>query len=310
MKDKKQIIRANGKLLLSAEYFILDGAKAIALPCQLGQIFSFEKIPNQDSIVWKSFDHKKQLWFEGIFNKKNLNIVSSNHEATAQRLTQILQAVQHINPRFLKEEEGLTVESHLEFPRIWGLGTSSTLIYSIAQWAQIDPFILLEKTFGGSGYDIACAGVKNSISYQIIDQKPVWEKVNFNPQFTDQIYFIFLGKKQNSREGIQHYRATKKSEDLVQKFSTLSKNFLEAQSLIEFENYIEQHETLISSTLNLPKVKELYFSDFWGKIKSLGAWGGDFVLATSDKTEEETKQYFNEKGFDVFLKYSELILEA
>jgi len=57
-----------------------------------------------------------------------------------------------------------------------------------------------------------------------------------------------------------------------------------------------EHENIISELIGFEKVKTIYFSDYWGTVKSLGAWGG------------ETKKYFNEKGFNVFLKYKELIL--
>jgi len=69
-----------------------------------------------------------------------------------------------------------------------------------------------------------------------------------------------------------------------------------------------EHENIISELIDFEKVKSIYFSDYWGTVKSLGAWGGDFVLVTSDRSEKETKKYFNEKGFNVFLKYEDLIL--
>ena len=53
--------------------------------------------------------------------------------------------------------------------------------------------------------------------------------------------------------------------------------------------------------------KDLHFKDYWGIIKSLGAWGGDFVLATSTESPEKTKAYFNERGFEIVLPYRELI---
>ncbi len=34
--------RSNGKLLLTAEYLVLDGARAIALPTKLGQSLTVE----------------------------------------------------------------------------------------------------------------------------------------------------------------------------------------------------------------------------------------------------------------------------
>ena len=49
-------------------------------------------------------------------------------------------------------------------------------------------------------------------------------------------------------------------------------------------------------------VKEKYFSDYNGSIKSLGAWGGDFILATRNN-----KNYFLEKGFNTVFSFSELI---
>ena len=96
--------------------------------------------------------------------------------------------------------------------------------------------------------------------------------------------------------------------ELVSKISDLTGQFLAAQTLAEFDELIRQHETLVADALGLPMVKNLLFKDFWGGVKSLGAWGGDFVLATSDRPMEETRRYFNEKGFSVFLPYEELIL--
>ena len=70
-----------------------------------------------------------------------------------------------------------------------------------------------------------------------------------------------------------------------------------------------EHENLVSKTLNLPSVKEQYFSDFNGSIKSLGAWGGDFVLAASPMNAEEVQNYFKEKGCDSCISYTDFILD-
>ncbi len=308
LKSKKQYIHANGKLLLSSEYFVLDGALALALPTSKGQTFSFESMPDSDMISWKSFDEKKELWFEGIFSTKNFEATETSDLEVSNRLTQILNVCRALNNSFLKNGNGMMVESHLTFPKNWGLGTSSTLIYSIAKWAEVDVFVLLEKTFGGSGYDIACAGADKNILYSKINGEAEWSNCEFDPPFKNQLYFIFLGKKQNSREGISHYRKMDKKENLISEFSHLTKKILVCKDFSEFEKLINKHEDLVSTTLHLQKVKDLHFKDYWGSVKSLGAWGGDFVLATSDRSEEETKRYFNEKGFEVFLKYDNIIL--
>lgn len=308
LESKKQYISANGKLLLSSEYFVLDGALALALPTSKGQTFTFESMPNSNVISWKSFDEKKQLWFEGVFSMENFEAIKTSDVKISDRLSQILKACRELNDSFLKNKKGMTVESHLTFPKNWGLGTSSTLIYSVAKWAKVDAFVLLEKTFGGSGYDIACAGAEKNILYSKKNGVAEWSNCEFDPPFKNQLYFIFLGKKQNSREGISHYRKVNKKDHLVSEFSSFTKKIIACTEFSEFEELINEHENLVSVTLHLPKVKDLYFKDYWGSVKSLGAWGGDFVLATSDRSEEETKRYFNEKGFEVFLKYEDLIV--
>ena len=52
-------------------------------------------------------------------------------------------------------------------------------------------------------------------------------------------------------------------------------------------------------------VKEAFFSDFKGAIKSLGGWGGDFILAVST---QDPSPYFKERGFDTVIPYREIIL--
>ena len=307
LENKKQYIHAKGKLLLSSEYFVLDGALALALPTSKGQTFSFENKDDSGVISWKSFDEKKQIWFEGLFSKENFEAIETSDLEVSNRLTQILNVCRELNNSFLKNGQGVAVESHLTFPKNWGLGTSSTLIYSVAKWAEVDAFILLEKTFGGSGYDIACAGAEQNILYSKKNGIIEWSNCEFDPPFKNQLYFIFLGQKQNSREGIFHYRKMDKKESLISDFSFFTKKILACSDFYEFEKLLEQHENLVSITLHLQKVKDLYFDGFWGSVKSLGAWGGDFVLATSDRSEEETKRYFNQKGFEVFLKYEDLI---
>ncbi len=46
----------------------------------------------------------------------------------------------------------------------------------------------------------------------------------------------------------------------------------------------------ISDYLGLDKI----FLDYFGQTKSLGAWGGDFILATGNK---DTPKYFKNKGY-------------
>ena len=73
----------------------------------------------------------------------------------------------------------------------------------------------------------------------------------------------------------------------------------------DFEKLLEEHEKIVSKTIQLKAVQELLFSDYFGQTKSLGAWGGDFILATGN---EETPAYFKQKGFQTIIPYQDLIL--
>ena len=54
---------AHGKLLLTGEYFVLDGALALALPCKLGQSMSIQPFESHDSVLKYFFNEKGcKLW--------------------------------------------------------------------------------------------------------------------------------------------------------------------------------------------------------------------------------------------------------
>ena len=54
---------SHGKLLLTAEYLVLDGAKALAVPTKKGQ-FLKDADAEKNTLSWKSIDHKGKIWFE------------------------------------------------------------------------------------------------------------------------------------------------------------------------------------------------------------------------------------------------------
>lgn len=309
MSIYSQHFSANGKLLLTGEYFVLDGATALAVPTQLGQKMNIRPQTSQEkTFSWRSFDSDGSCWFEGHFLKKDFTVLRHTDAAIADRLIQILKAVNSLNPIFLRDHLGdvSAIETKLDFPRHWGLGTSSTLIAMIAKWAAVDPYQLLAATFGGSGYDLACADADHALIYQL--PGPVVRSVSFAPHFRDQIYFVYLNQKQNSREGIQQYRKIKgQLSQEIEQVNGLTDEMLNCQTQKEFARIINAHEELVSRTLDIKRAQELYFSDFPGAIKSLGAWGGDFVMVTSDRSVDWVKNYFTKKGMNVFKEYKNLI---
>ena len=77
-------------------------------------------------------------------------LVNEEEHPIKHTLVEILHQANLQNPDFLASETGYKIETTLTFPRNWGLGTSSTLINNIAQWANVNAFTLLNNSFGGN----------------------------------------------------------------------------------------------------------------------------------------------------------------
>ena len=57
---------SHGKLLLTGEYVVLDGALSLAIPTRFGQDLLVKPIENS-ILLWKSYDENKAIWFEDTF---------------------------------------------------------------------------------------------------------------------------------------------------------------------------------------------------------------------------------------------------
>ena len=307
MTMKKEFY-SNGKLLITGEYLVLEGAKAFALPTKFGQNLIVETGNNKE-IKWKSYNSDGSVWFENSFSFSEISNTEKYEKTDSIRntLLEILHEAYKLNSDFIEKSEGFSVTTHLTFPRFWGLGTSSTLINNIGQWLKIDAFELLQNSFGGSGYDIACAQNNSPILYHLENGKPIVEKVNFAPEFTKNIYFVYLDKKQSSKAAIASYYKNKNEnlEKTIVENDETTLSVIGAKTIETFALALEKHETDMSKILKMITVKESLFPDFDGVIKSLGAWGGDFVLAIA---EENPTDYFSKKGFETVIPYGEMIL--
>ncbi|MEM1337834.1 MAG: GYDIA family GHMP kinase [Bacteroidota bacterium] len=296
---------SNGKLLLTGEYAVLDGALALAIPTRFGQSLEITENPS-GQLSWQSFDADGSSWFEATFSVAQLDLLATSHPQMAARLGAILKAARKKNTTFLAKGTGIVVKTHTTFPRDWGLGTSSTLINNIAEWAHVDPYALLQASFGGSGYDIACASHTTALLYQLQGKTPKIKAVPFAPSFKEQLFFVYLNQKQNSEAAValynqKHFDRT----HFITEISELTRQFISAETLESFEAIIARHEGCISAVLDQPPVKERLFPDYFGAIKSLGAWGGDFILVTGN---EKTPDYFADRGFHTILSFEEMAL--
>jgi mevalonate kinase len=303
----KKTFYSNGKLLITGEYLVLDGAKALALPTKKGQNLIIEEGSN-NLINWTSFDYDHSIWFEDTIAfldiKKKATFQKQSIKTT---LVEILHEAYLLNPDFIDNAPGYTISTQLTFSKLWGLGTSSTLINNIAQWLEIDAFALLQNSFGGSGYDIACAQNYTPILYQLQNGKPIIKPVTFKPEFSDNLYFVYLNQKQNSKTAIaNYYKKQSNLTDRIRVIDTLTNEILHSTNIKTFASALEKHEIIMSDVLEMQTVKEALFFDFNGVIKSLGAWGGDFVMVVS---KEDPTSYFNDRGYKTIIRYHDMILE-
>lgn len=300
---QKQTFYGHGKLLLTGEYAVLDGAKALAIPTRFGQKLQVETRPSTSTeIIWKSYTHQNEIWL-------NYHSLENNFSEEAKMLEKILNEVKNLNPIIFKENTSYHFSTHLEFDRKWGLGSSSTLLYCLSQWANIKAFDLLAKTFGGSGYDLASAGEDTAIFYTKKENKATWQNLDLDLPMKENLFFVYLGKKKNSREAIAHYKAEKSTESFLQEVSQLSTAFSQAKTLQEIQKIITTHENLLADRLKTPSINQTIFSDLDGVAKSLGGWGGDFALLATAQTKTELTKYIQTKGLQSIFSYDEMIFK-
>lgn len=281
--------------MLFGEYLVLNGSDCLAFPLKFGQTLSVAK---SDEIMWESYS-KHGMWFS-VSMSNDFTILNTNNEGVAEVLKQLFIVIRAEKPD-LDFNQRFRAEANFELN--WGLGSSSTLISLLSQWSGVETKKLLDASFGGSGYDVACATAKGPIIYA---NGKVKKEVHLSESITDKLLFIYLGNKQNSREEIKRFKDRKVDRHHIDTMNTLISKALQTNEIEVFEQQLDQSEELISPIIGTTKLKQRLFADYPYSIKSLGAWGGDFFLATV-RDLKTAKTYFEEKGYDVLFTYQEFI---
>lgn len=293
---------ASGKLMLFGEYLVLRGSKCFAIPLVVGQNLKVNT-RLEEGILWKSFEGEK-CWLEFELSKE-LEILSSSDEEKASLVVKLLKIIQKENPNLVLNN--LYFEINVDFNREFGFGTSSTFISLLSQWSGVNPYLLLENSFGGLGYDIAAATAHQAFVYSV-KEKMIGE-VNLPKSITNHILFVFLGEKQVSAKEILAFKDKEVSSSQIDEMNSIIQQATTSTHIEEWEKLMVKSENLLSSILKVPTVKDHRFSDYPFEIKSLGAWGGDFVMVTYRELSA-AKNYFLEKGFDVFYAYDEIVRKS
>lgn len=296
-ESSRLFFEAKGKLMLFGEYVVMRGVPALAFPIKMGQTL---EISESEHFIWESYEVDK-LWFFLKFNAA-LQIEETNNLAVAEKLMAILGDLKSHNPQLFSKPLHFVMRAN--FNRNWGFGSSATMISLLAQWSGLDAYSLNDNHFGGSGYDIACATARNPILYSKHTREV--KSIEIPRTITNQLLFVYLGKKQNSQQEVTKFSDLIIHEGKLDEIKKLILDAAQTADIEYFEELIDAHEAHLSEILQRPTLKSLEFADYDYSIKSLGAWGGDFFMATC-RNIDEARMYFIEKGKEVAFTWDMLV---
>jgi mevalonate kinase len=297
---------SHAKLMVSGEYVVLEGALSLALPLQFGQKLTISEKEGLPSVMWKSLINN-DLWFYATLLLPDFQVLETNRNDLSGTLQKTLKAAKMLNPYFLESNNTFQAISNMNFNPDWGVGSSSSFISNIAYWADCNPFELNSLIFTGSGYDIACARSLSPVIYERKGMQPQYRESSFHPAFNRQLFFIYLNRKQNSKDSISKLKLSEIKKEDIQMISKITLQLESADNLILFQTLMDQHEAIIARIIGKIPIKAQNFKDFDGSVKSLGAWGGDFILAASTASEEYVRNYFISNGLNVIFRYDEIV---
>jgi len=291
---------AKGKILFAGEYALLKGGTGLAAPTKLGQTLSVTESNRAGYIEWKSISESGDVWFEGSYDLKKNTFQRSSDATIAKVLEHVLaEAMKLTDSNAL--QKGYEIEAKLQFPKNWGLGSSSTLLSTLSQWLEINPYDLNDATLNGSGYDLACADRENPILYKKEVEKIDIQDVELNWPKED-ILFTHLGVKQPTAPVVKKFTQQSIDPQRIEEISNVSIELSKVSSKEGLMELLALKENLVSKLINEPPVQKTRFDDATGVVASLGAWGGDFVMSVG-----VAKAYFQEKGYQTSISWGELI---
>lgn len=321
---------SRGKLLITGEYAVLYGAGGLALPLKKGQKLVWKEgnkgsgkgKDSEKTLEWVTRMNGKK-WFSAVFRGSDYFPVTASDWAKADFLRYIIFSASELSdgrPLFGR------VESLVDFDMEWGLGSSSSLISNIAFMFDVNPFALHFTVSKGSGYDVACARSDLPVIYRLSYQSenyprgnstsahegifpvPVYRTVDFNPPFRDKLFFAYTGRKQDSAVSVNKFLSgTGLDANDIADITGISEEIINAGDIGEFNRLLKEHDRILSGVLDEMPVYESMFSGFPGYVKSLGAWGGDFIMVSWDGDVKELLDLLKQKGIDVVFPYDKLI---
>jgi mevalonate kinase len=297
-------LHANGKLLISGEYLVIAGSKALAFPLKFGQ--SIHINPSENRLLTWTSDDPQGTWFTCEMDPVTIESLQTSNPGVSEYLRSLLKAARQLNPLFLTDPEGLNITVNANYPLKWGLGSSSTLIALIAGWAQVDKFKLFRLISKGSGYDVACTDRHSMFFYQLNHGTVYMNDTQPGNGLLKHTCFAYLGNKQESAREVSDFLSKGNfSQTDINRISDLSMLICNADDPSILCYLVEEHEEILSRILNKERIAKR-FPGFPGSVKSLGAWGGDFAMFTSELDHLQIKKWLQSAGLVDIFTFDEL----
>lgn len=289
-----------GKIILMGEYAVLHGSDALCLPLATGQMLTVR--PSEGNLIHWKWKYRQHILadFSLFCDTLDINQPSTGDFQWGQKLIQL---IRQYRADFLTT--GFTLEFENYFPPEWGLGSSSATISSLCRMADVNPFIINATLTGGSGADIAATTAPGWFLYRKTNNNPLTWPLPFNFPHADNSYFVYTGKKQATQSHVKEISNSIKAEEIdwLQTNIPLYK-FLSSSTVPEAMKCVSDHEQIISVAIQMDPAANR-FRDFPGSIKSLGAWGGDYLLAVTQQDEAFVRSYFHQKELNTVFNWKE-----
>jgi hypothetical protein len=285
----------------------MHGAKALAVPLKFGQQMVVENIQETGILKWNTriIDDS---YFQAEYKLPSFDIITSSNDAIGLFIRSLLKAAADLRSDLFSGTRGYSIDNYIDFDINWGLGSSSSLLSNLSFWINIDPILLYRKVFQGSGYDIYCARAESPIVYTLREGQPEVSSVKLHPGYNRGLFFVYSGRKQDSQESVKNFLSNQNiDKQIITRISHLTDLMVNASTLQNIMDVMHEHELVISSVLGVPPVKTRLFPEFNGEIKSLGAWGGDFMMVASPMNNNDVKSYFRNRNYPVVFEWDEIV---
>lgn len=303
MNCKAEQYYARGKLLISGEYLVLGGAEALVFPLNMGQTLHVtEHNAPYISWVWK---YGNETFLEASFRPESFEVIKASHNERGQYVQRLLQEASRQSP-VAKKLKNCHIATETEFHPHWGMGSSSTLTVNLSRFLDIQPFNLHEATSKGSGFDVAAAMANHPFIYRKTGKTRYITPKVLPQLFYDHAFFVWLGKKTRSDQAIASFQLSRKEQKMpIRYINEITAQYTEVETVKELSRITAEHESFMAQTLGLTSPVQ-QFNDYPYGIKSLGAWGGDFIMAIHPGEKADVIKYFEHKGYPLVFQAKEL----